>query len=120
ALKDSIYPLWQKQQIAFVPFAGTDDTSRSHFETQDTIELGQPIAGSRDYHSGFMSRIATQLSGATPISFTTQLPLSFQGPKPVPNVALGNTGKPGVTGRNADLIQAMYQGQELAPAVAQG
>src|ERR1700759_2354430 len=26
ALKDSIYPLWQNKQIAFVPFAGTDDT----------------------------------------------------------------------------------------------
>ena len=31
ALKDSIYPLWQQKQVAFVPFAGTDDTSRSHF-----------------------------------------------------------------------------------------
>ena len=40
ALKDSLYPLWQRKQIAFVPFAGTDDTSRCHFETQDTIELG--------------------------------------------------------------------------------
>ena len=38
ALKDSILPLWQARQIAFVPFAGTDDMSRSHFETQDTIE----------------------------------------------------------------------------------
>ena len=37
------YPLYQKRQIAFVPFAGTDDLTRSHFETQDTIELGQPI-----------------------------------------------------------------------------
>src|SRR5580693_2287506 len=35
ALKDSIYPLWSQKQIAFVPFAGTDDLSRSHFETQD-------------------------------------------------------------------------------------
>src|ERR1700743_1456849 len=51
ALRDSIYPLWQARQIAFVPFAGTDDTSRSHFETQDTIELGQSIGGSRDYRS---------------------------------------------------------------------
>ena len=42
ALKDSIYPLWQRKQIAFVPYVGTDDMSRSHFETQDTIELGQP------------------------------------------------------------------------------
>jgi uncharacterized protein (DUF1501 family) len=120
ALKDSIYPLWQKKQVAFVPFAGTDDTSRSHFETQDTIELGQPTAGSRDYRSGFMSRTAATLAGTQPIAFTGTLPLSFRGPTPIPNIALSFTGKPGVTGKNADLIQAMYQGQDLAPAVAEG
>src|SRR5579863_9966709 len=63
ALADSIYPLWQKKQVAFVPFAGTDDTSRSHFETQDTIELGQPVDATRDYRSGFMSRTAAVLAG---------------------------------------------------------
>jgi hypothetical protein len=37
-------------QVAFVPFAGTsDDLTRSHFETQDTIELGQSAGGSRDF-----------------------------------------------------------------------
>src|SRR5580692_1059200 len=41
ALADSLYPLWKQNQLAFVPFAGTDDLTRSHFETQDTIELGQ-------------------------------------------------------------------------------
>lgn len=120
ALKESIYPLWQKKQVAFVPFAGTDDTSRSHFETQDTIELGQPIAGTRDYRSGFLSRTAVALAGTTPIAFTGTLPLSFRGPQPIPNIALTSTGKPGVAGKNADLIQSMYQGQELAPAVAEG
>ncbi len=120
ALADSIYPLWQKKQLAFVPFAGTDDTSRSHFETQDTIELGQPVNGTRDYHSGFLSRTAQALSGSTPIAFTTTLPLSFRGDVPIPNIALNFTGKPGVAGKNADLIQAMYQGQDLAPAVAEG
>jgi uncharacterized protein (DUF1501 family) len=120
ALADSIYPLWQKKQVAFVPFAGTDDTSRSHFETQDTIELGQPIAGSRDYRSGFLSRTAAALTGTDPIAFTTTLPLSFRGPQPIPNIALSSTGKPGVAGKNADLIQSMYQGQELAAAVAEG
>jgi uncharacterized protein (DUF1501 family) len=120
ALKDSIYPFWSKQQIAFVPFAGTDDVSRSHFETQDTIELGQPINGTRDYRSGFMARTAVTLAGSTPISFTNDLPLSFRGPQPIPNIALNFTGKPGVAGKNAELIQSMYQGQELAPAVAQG
>ena len=49
ALAPSILPLWRKGQVAFVPFAGTDDMTRSHFETQDTIELGQPIQGSRNY-----------------------------------------------------------------------
>jgi uncharacterized protein (DUF1501 family) len=74
ALKDSLYPLWAKGQIAFVPFAGTDDLTRSHFETQDTIELGQPVGGSRDYRSGFMSRVATSLAGSEPIAFTNNLP----------------------------------------------
>lgn len=120
ALKDSIYPLWQSKEIAFVPFAGTDDTSRSHFETQDTIELGQPVGGTRNYQSGFLSRTAQALSGSTPIAFTTQLPLTFRGGAPVPNIALNFATRPGIAGRNAELIQAMYQGQALAPAVAQG
>jgi uncharacterized protein (DUF1501 family) len=124
ALKDSIYPLWQAGEIAFIPFAGTDDTSRSHFETQDTIELGQPLptekSGSRNYQSGFLARTAQVLSGTKPIAFTTQLPLTFQGGAPVPNIALNFAGRPGIGGRNAELIQAMYQGQDLAPAVAEG
>ena len=120
ALADSIHPLWQKKQIAFVPFSGTDDLSRSHFETQDTIELGQPLQGTRDYRSGFLSRTAHALSGATPIAFTTTLPLSFRGDAPIPNIALNFAGKSSITGKNADLIQAMYQGQDLAPAVVEG
>src|SRR3984885_7733587 len=79
ALRDSIYPLWAKREIAFVPFAGTsDDLTRSHFETQDTIELGQAAGGSRDYRSGFMSRLASELTRVKPISFTDQLPLIFR------------------------------------------
>ncbi len=120
ALADSIHPLWQKKQIAFVPFSGTDDVSRSHFETQDTIELGQPIEGSRNYRSGFLSRAAQVVAGTAPIAFTDQLPLSFRGGAAVPNIALNFAGRPGLAARNADLIQAMYQDQELAPAVAQG
>ena len=38
-------PCMQQRQAAFVPFAGTEDLSRSHFETQDSIELGQPLGG---------------------------------------------------------------------------
>src|SRR5258708_2426629 len=48
ALRPTIGSLYTAGQAAFVPFAGTDDLSRSHFETQDSIELGQPLQGSRD------------------------------------------------------------------------
>ena len=120
ALAQSIYPLWRKRQIAFVPFAGADDLSRSHFETQDTIELGQPLHGARDYGSGFMSRLYNQLSGSRPIAFTDQLPLTFRGGKPVPNIGLGSVGKPGVDDRQAKLIEQMYQGQALGASVAEG
>ncbi|WP_204350926.1 hypothetical protein, partial [Serratia marcescens] len=87
--KDSILPLWQQRQIAFVPFAGTDDLSRSHFESQDTKELGQPVGGSRIYGSGFLARLAQMLGkDDRPIAFTDQLPLCFRGePAPEPNQA---------------------------------
>ena len=121
-LKDTIYPLWQKGQVAFVPFAGaSDDLSRSHFETQDTIELGQPVSGGRDYRSGFMNRLYGQLAGgAKPIAFTDDVPLSFRGGQPVPNIAIGQAGKSGMDDRHAKLILQMYQGQALQPAVAEG
>ena len=120
ALKDTLYPLWQKKQVAFVPFAGTDDLTRSHFETQDSIELGQPIGGTRNYGSGFMSRLYGQLNGSKPISFTDQLPLSFRGDKPVPNIGLNAVGKPGVDDRQAQLIEKMYRGGALDASVSQG
>jgi len=122
ALKDTILPLWQARQIAFVPFAGTDDMSRSHFETQDTIELGQPVGGHRDYGSGFMARLADILgTSERPIAFTDQLPLCFRGGEdPIPNLALANVGKP-IDQRQAALIQSMYAGHpELARSVSEG
>ncbi len=121
ALRDSIYPLWGKREIAFIPFAGTsDDLTRSHFETQDTIELGQAVAGSRDYRSGFMSRLATELTRVKPISFTEQLPLIFRGKSQIPNIGINSVGKPGVDDRQAGLIKKMYAQSELASSVSEG
>ena len=122
ALKDSIYPLWKKGQVAFVPFAGAgDDLSRSHFETQDTIELGQPVQGSRNYRSGFLSRLYGELAGqAKPIAFTGEMPLSFRGGLPVANVMIDGPERTGVEEHQAQLIQQMYQGHALASSVAQG
>jgi uncharacterized protein (DUF1501 family) len=121
ALRDSIYPLWAKREIAFVPFAGTsDDLSRSHFETQDTIELGQAVGGSRDYRSGFMSRLASELTRVKPISFTDQLPLIFRGQNQIPNIGIASVSKPGVDDRQARLIREMYAKGDLANSVSEG
>ena len=120
ALRPSILPLWRKGEVAFVPYAGTDDLSRSHFETQDTIELGQPIQASRNLGSGFMGRLAGALTGSQPIAFTQQVPLSFQGGPAIPNIAVGGIGKPGVDDRQVKLISDMYRDSALGPSVMEG
>ena len=40
ALGESVHGLFVRGEAAFIPFAGTENLSRSHFETQDSIELG--------------------------------------------------------------------------------
>ena len=120
ALKESLLPLWEKKQLAFVPFAGTDDLTRSHFETQDTIELGQPVHGTRNYNSGFMARLATVLTRTKPIAYTEQLPLVFRGGQAIPNIGIGSIGKPGVDDRQAKLIEGMYAKDALGGAVSEG
>ena len=119
-LRESIYPLFTSGQAAFIPFAGTDDMSRSHFETQDSIELGQPLDRSRDYRSGFLNRLATTLTASYPMSFTDQLPIVMQGGMQVPNTALRNVGKQGIDARQGNLIGAMYQNTPLAAQVNEG
>ena len=120
ALKDSLLSLWQKKQLAFVPFAGTDDLTRSHFETQDTIELGQPVQGNRNYNSGFMARLASVLTRSKPIAYTEQLPLVFRGGPAIPNIGIGSVAKPGVDDRQAKLITGMYAKDSLGGTVSEG
>jgi uncharacterized protein (DUF1501 family) len=125
ALRDSIGTLYQQRQALFVPFAGTDDLSRSHFETQDSVELGQPVTGTRDYRSGFMARLSSTLADgagtrAASIAFTDALPLCFQGPGQIGNVSLKNVGKSPFDDRQSRILRDMYAGLPLQPAVTSG
>ena len=120
-LRESIYPLWQRKQIAFVPFAGTDDMSRSHFETQDNIESGEPTANRGSFRSGFLARLSGALPGTPPIAFTKSLPLSFQGAATdIPNISLKGDTKPHFNARQSAILTQMYQGTSLAAATADG
>jgi uncharacterized protein (DUF1501 family) len=121
ALRDSIQPLVSKGQAVFIPFAGTDDLSRSHFETQDSIELGQPLGGSRDYRSGFLNRLAVELGGRDAIAFTDQLPAAFRGEARIANAAPRDGARAAaVDGKTRALLAGMYQEQPLAAPVQQG
>src|ERR1700690_1881263 len=104
AVRDTIGLLYQQGQAAFVPFAGTDDLTRSHFETQDSIELGQPVNSARNYRSGFLARLSETLVGVPAIAFTDALPLAFQGSTPVPNQSLKSVGKPPFDDRQAHIL----------------
>jgi uncharacterized protein (DUF1501 family) len=124
ALRDNIYPLYTKGQAIFIPFSGTDDLSRSHFETQDSIELGQPLQGHRDLGNGFLNRLATVLNKDSnnfpAMSFTDQLPLIMQGSMQIANTAVKNVGKSAIDARQSQLIASMYQGQTLSKQVDEG
>ena len=147
ALRASMLPLWQAGQLAFVPFAGTRDMTRSHFETQDHIELGQGPQGNagppqvfltpsggglgaarhwgrsqtRDFNDGFLNRLLQQLGGrAQPMAYTAQLPLSLRGSERVPNMAMGQVGRSGIDPRQQALLQRMWGGTAQASAVREG
>jgi len=120
AVRATLEPLYQQRQLAFVPFAGTDDLSRSHFETQDSIELGEPSRGRRDFGSGFMGRLVQVLGSSGPIAFTDALPLTFRGSADIPNISLKGVGKPAFDGRQTSLLTGMYAEHHLESAVADG
>ena len=120
-LRDSLYPLWQRRQIAFVPFAGTDDLSRSHFETQDNIESGEPTAQRSSFRSGFLARLSGARPAAPSIAFTRALPLSFQGARhDIPNISLKGDTRAHFDARQSAILSGMYQGTALAAATADG
>ncbi len=125
ALRDTMLPLWERGQLAFVPFAGSDDLTRSHFETQDSVERGMPVAANgrpaQAGGSGFLNRLAAVLGAeAAPVAFTDGLPVVMTGDVLVPNVSLKGTGRPGFDDRQMDLLSSMYAGTRFQPLIAEG
>lgn len=124
ALGPTMLPLWQNKQLAFVPFAGTADMSRSHFETQDGIEAGQ----SGDGHdggvprgTGFLNRLAQAMGGqAAPVAFTDGLPMVLSGAANVPNVSLKGTGRAPFDARQTQTLAQMYKGTRFESLIAEG
>ena len=119
-LAPSLLPFWQKGELAFVPYAGTLDTSRSHFGVQDTLEYGLPMTTSRIGAGGFLNRLVGEVGGAQPIAFTQTLPLIFRGRASVPNLApSAKLAAGGGDAKRNDQLSRMYAADKvLGAAVA--
>jgi uncharacterized protein (DUF1501 family) len=119
-LRDSIAPLYNSAQAAFVPFAGTQDLSRSHFETQADVESGWAVGSQHEHHSGFLARLSKELNGVAPMAFTDALPLVFQGAGDIPNVSLKGSLRAAIDPRRARMIADLYADDPLRDAVSEG
>lgn len=119
ALRETLAPLYAKRELSFIPFAGTNDTSRSHFETQDSIEAGLASQTLGLVSSGFLNRLTQVLSGSA-ISFTDALPTIFKGEQAVANISLKGVGKPAFDLRQSNVLAGMYQGHHLEAPVREG
>jgi len=85
--------------------------------------MGQPLNASRDFHSGFLNRLAKVLGNNGKVSamaFTDQLPLAMQGQAHIANTALRNVSKANVDQRQRELIMQMYANTNLSQAVKDG
>ena len=123
ALRESVFALYRQRQALFIPYAGSQDQSRSHFHAQDVLELGQGYGPRLDYGSGFLNRLVERLGPdrkAAGVSFTESLPLVFKGHLTVANRALKGEVKKPFDQRHADLLEQMYQGSDLARNVHEG
>lgn len=121
ALTDSLLPLYQAGQAAFVAFAGTEFVSRSHFQAQDWVEAGMPADGRMNVTDGFLNRLSQRLGAtAQAVSFTQALPLVLRGSRPVANTPVRLPAGQMLDGGDEDLLLRMYQGHALQPLVEEG
>jgi len=121
AVKDSLLPLYRNGQAVLIPFSGSDDVSRSHFQAQDLMELGQGGSGALDYSSGYLNRLAEALAGSQrAASFTNNLTPVFKGAVPVPNISLRGNMKINLPPRHSEMIASLYEGTRLSGMATAG
>jgi len=120
ALRESLLPLWGRKELAFVPFAGTDDLSRSHFETQERIEEGVGPDRTLSGAEGWLSRLVHLLDPSSGISFTANLPTICTGESDIPNLPLREVPKAPFDARQSDLLAQLYKGDALENTVKSG
>lgn len=115
----NLYQLHQQRQAAFIHCSGTPNMSRSHFETQDYVEMGCDVSKPL-YANGFLNRCAQVLSKKQRIqvnTFTNNIPQIFKGNFSVDNVQVESNAKPRT---NESDYERLYQNSQLQDYVKRG
>lgn len=79
---EPLLPLWREGSLAVVHAVGSPDSSRSHFDSQDFLELGTP--GVKSTPDGWLARalLEAKVPGRTPltaVALSARLPRSLEG-----------------------------------------
>jgi uncharacterized protein (DUF1501 family) len=123
ALKDNIYPLFNQREVIFIPDAGQQDNSRSHFHAQDMMEYGYSD-GQGNFSSGFLNRFIDTMKGSPLMleatSYTNNLPIILKGDTQVPNVSLAGDVRTHLNNHQISLYQQMYQNNRLGTLIDEG
>ncbi|HEY1058134.1 MAG TPA: DUF1501 domain-containing protein [Limnobacter sp.] len=89
---EPLYPWLQRKQLAFVPFCGTGDNSRSHFKAQEVLERGLNDGERLQTQDGLLNRVvkvlARDFSGLGGANFVQGSPLMCAGSQDIPFVEL--------------------------------
>jgi uncharacterized protein (DUF1501 family) len=119
-------PLYDQGHLAIVHAAGSQDTTRSHFDAQDYMESGTP--GVKSTPDGWLNRalqvepVRGKASAFRAVALGTQVPRTLQGR--LPAIAVNNLADFSVGGRGPQMspisnaFQAMYD--ESTDAVLHG
>jgi len=126
AVAPSLHKFFQARQAALVPFSGSQDLSRSHFQSQDVMELGQNPndKGGLDYASGFLNRLVGVLQQGgkkmSGMSFTASITPVFKGSVEIPNIVLQGQVNAMTDTRQVQMLETLYQGQRMRDVVEEG
>jgi uncharacterized protein (DUF1501 family) len=124
AVASSLHTMFQAQQAVLVPFSGSQDLSRSHFQSQDVMELGQNSSHALDYSNGFLYRLVALLRkggrNLNGMSFTSNITPIFKGVVEIPNINLQGQVNAMADTRQISMLEALYQGQAMQMYVEEG
>jgi len=112
----SLTPIFHEKRLAIVHGMGSLNTTRSHFDAQDYMELGTPF--SKNTASGWLNRVTGMMGhNGTPfraVSMTSSMPRSLYGENPALAIsdlrefAIQIRGNPSATNLSAKSFEDLY------------